>query len=115
MKILIFLAILSVHSQEMVITKEYTDYLKIHASWDVVDYEENVFRGWTLEEAKELLGVIVPENYVLLPIYESDGEVRESVIWTGDCIHEVRNQHSCGSCWTFGTAGMLSDRCCLTT
>lgn len=115
MKILILLFILNVSFQEMLVTRAYTDYLKAHVDWEVVDYEDNIFRGWTIDEAKALLGAKIPENDVPLPVYESNIEPPESVIWSGNCVHEVRNQNSCGSCWTFGTAGMLSDRCCQDT
>ena len=29
------------------------------------------------------------------------------------CVHEIRNQGSCGSCWSFGTSEFLSDRLCI--
>ena len=29
------------------------------------------------------------------------------------CIHPVRNQGQCGSCWTFATTGVISDRFCI--
>jgi cathepsin B len=31
------------------------------------------------------------------------------------CIHSVRNQKSCGSCYAFSAVGMLEDRFCITT
>ena len=114
MKIEILLLILAtVTCEELIITKDYTEYLKRHVSWEVVDYEDNIFRGWTIDEARKLLGAKIPDDNEPLPIYESDKPLPSSWIWGADCIHEVRNQGSCGSCWTFGTAGMLSDRCCL--
>lgn len=30
-----------------------------------------------------------------------------------NCIHQVRNQMKCGSCWAFGAAEAFSDRMCI--
>ncbi len=100
--------------EQMLVTKAYTDYVRRHVSWKVVDYEDNIFRGWTVAEAAQLLGTIQPPVAdTPLPIFETAEPVPAAIDWRGNCVHEVRNQNSCGSCWTFGTAGMLSDRCCL--
>jgi len=114
MKSLIFILLIStILCEEMLITKAYTDYLKRHVDWEVVEYEDNIFKGWTMAEAKNFLGTVQPISDIPLPIFESDIVPPASLLWKGDCIHQVRNQGNCGSCWTFGTAGMLSDRCCL--
>lgn len=97
------------------ITKEYLENLKKRVSWEVVSYEDFVFKGWTEAELRNLLGVKIPEDdLVPLPEYTSDEPLPAGIDWRdSECIHNVRNQGSCGSCWTFGTTGMLSDRCCL--
>ena len=32
-----------------------------------------------------------------------------------ECIHPIRNQANCGSCWAFGASEAFSDRYCLAT
>ena len=122
MKILILISLLLVGSfaLDLVITKSYTDYLKRHVSWEVAEYEENIFRGFTVEEATMMFGNKPPVNEEPLPEFVPSEEQLKSLPssfdWrdhSADCIHEVRNQGNCGSCWSFATSGMLADRCCL--
>lgn len=114
MKILILIALIAVISaEEMLVTPEYTDYLKKHVTWEVVDYEDNVFRGWTVEEAKVLLG---DEDLPLMVEGEDieAGPLPTSVNWKGAaCIHDIHNQGNCGSCWAFATSSVVSDKCCM--
>ncbi len=100
-----------------IVTQEYTDYLKRHVDWEVTDYEDNIFRGWTEEEFASLLGDdasdpgFIPEGAELPQEY---GSLPASIDWVGQrCIHGVRTQGKCGACWAFSTATMVSDRCCL--
>ncbi len=107
------LLVAAVICDEMLVTKEYTDYLKRHVNWEVEEYESNIFRGWTMEEAQTLFGLEsldVSEDY---PEVEH-GVLPESVDWTRSaCDHGPQNQAKCGSCWAFAATGMLSSRCCM--
>ena len=101
-------------AQELAVTKHYTDYLKVHVSWEVQDYEENIFRGWTVDEVEQLFGDsdINLEGVPHAPIVIKDAP--EALDWTtADCTHEIRNQGNCGSCWAFSVSSVVSDRCCL--
>lgn len=120
MKVLI-LAILLIgcFAEEMAITQEFTDYLKKHVTWEVAEYEENVFRGWTDEEIKAMLNQRedaedgIPSKPVEIV---ADSDLPSSVDWrllNANCMHEIRNQGNCGSCWAFSATGVVSDRCCL--
>ncbi len=114
-KVLLFALLLAAtFAEDMIVTKAYTDYLKKHASWRVADYESNVFRGWTLSEAQLFLGAILPSSSADLASVATAKNLPSRLSWAhANCDHGPRNQGSCGTCWAFATAGMLSERCCL--
>ncbi len=107
------LLLAAVCCQEMLVTKEYVDYLKRHVTWEVEEYENNVFRGWTVEDAQSLLGLLPSEIDTSIPMVEEE-TLPASLSWAGSsCDHSPKNQGACGGCWAFASAGMLSDRCCI--
>jgi len=118
MKILLLgLLVIACSCREMAVTKEYVAYLKATVSWEVEEYEDNIFRGWTMEEAKTLFGLKPLDQPSGLPQQpEPTVPLPSEFSWKADaCDHKPQNQANCGSCWAFAAVGMLSSRCCLHT
>jgi len=81
------------------------------------------FEGMTLEEIKnQFLGAEIPDNtkYDDITIFDYEGlntndipsSFNSSEQWPG-CIHPIRDQGHCGSCWAFAASEVLSDRFCI--
>ena len=115
MKILFVAILLAAVSCELLVTQEYTEALRKRVNWEVTPFEENVFRGWTIEEFQEILGDQDSSYIPMSRKVEMDSaQLPSEVNWKGaDCVHSIHNQGSCGSCWAFATASVVSDRCCM--
>lgn len=111
----LFVFIYCLNDNDLVVTRDYVDYLKRHVDWEVMDYEDNIFRGWTIGEARSILGLIDMDTELEgAPQIEIIENLPTSLSWkAGKCDQAVKNQQSCGACYAFAAANMLASRCCL--
>ena len=88
------------------INQEEVDFLKANGPFEVYEPEENPFRDYTEEQIRDLFTVQLeyPEG---IEVEEEEDDAPESfdfrTQWP-DCVGEIRNQASCGSCWAFSGA-----------
>ena len=115
---LLFLITFTYQSQPL-ITREFIENLKKEVTWEVEDYEKNIFTHWTEEEFKfsfcsdfepPVKKEIATDDEDELRDLPTDFDGRKK--WP-KCIHPIRIQSHCGSCWAFATAEAISDRFCI--
>jgi cathepsin B len=85
------------------------------SSWTPYEPEENPFKDWSESDIRGLFGTVLQESEVK-PSGIVDNGVPDSfdsrTEWP-DCIHPIRDQAKCGSCWAFAGSETFSDRVCI--
>eukprot|EP01134_Creolimax_fragrantissima_P003918 CFRG3918T1 len=99
---------------------EIIDHVNTHPESTWIAGENENFRGWTVDEMMSIMGTTVDEHGPMVmtdlgldDVFDSLPEHYDSRDKHGHCIHAVRNQAKCGSCWAFGASEALSDRFCM--
>jgi len=101
--------------------QDFVEFLNQHSGWQATNYEQ--FAGVTVEEFKaRYLGENIvdindlPAGLTHQTEVEWEGAIpsrfNSSEQWPG-CVHPIRNQQKCGSCWAFAISEALSDRFCI--
>jgi len=95
------------------------DEIKAKASWTPLEVHENPLAAKPYEQIQGLLGLNLGEEEndmyeYLTPTIENGvpASFDARTQWP-DCIHAIRDQQSCGSCWAFAGSEAMSDRVCI--
>lgn len=101
------------------VNQEMVEKIKSTATtWTPYEPHENPFKDFSSEQIDALFGTMIqpsngPETYVPpvdVSTVPASFDARDQ--W-GSCVHNIRDQASCGSCWAFGSSEALSDRFCI--
>ncbi len=99
------------------ITPEHLTQKNLESTFETYSYEEHPFRNWSINEIKSLLGVsslALKDTSNVDKTSSSDlpSEFDSRTQWP-NCIHPIRDQGKCGSCWAHAASEVLSDRFCI--
>ena len=129
MKAILFLALIGLtlchfklrgdFDKEPFVTQQTLDEQAKVSSFEVYSYEEHPFKNWSKNELKSLFGLHSMSlrdtssiKYDLSATSDLPESFDSRTQWP-DCIHPIRNQGHCGSCWAHAASEVLSDRFCI--
>ena len=84
--------------------------------WTPSAPEDNPLFNLTHWQLHMILGTVIkPPQGTMMPPQENVDIPKEFDARTQwkDCIHPIRNQEKCGSCWAFAASEAFSDRVCI--
>jgi cathepsin B len=102
---------------EFPVTQEIVNEIRsANAMWQPLDVAENPFASYSMEQIKALLGTVVqgPAGFPPVQIVDAPASFDSRTQWPG-CVHSIRDQQQCGSCWAFAASEAFSDRICIAT
>jgi cathepsin B len=119
MKAILLLALVSLSlcnlQSEPYVTRKFVDTNK-NKPFETYSYEEHPFKDYTLSQLKKLTGLklltTTPKPVVYGYTDDLPTQFNSLEQWP-DCIHPIRDQGHCGSCWAHAASEVLSDRFCI--
>ena len=121
MKVIIACLLIVVCSGKLVdrvsITQSHIEELKQIAEFEVYNYDEHPFKEISPYELQLKLGLRGMNFHMSHTLPTGDltslPDNFDSRTQWPNCIHQIRDQQSCGSCWAFAASEVLSDRFCI--
>lgn len=103
--------------QEHPVSHTIVESIKQFGKWTPMEPHENPFYSKSVEDIKSMFGTYF--DYADISTHDTEdyyGALPENFdsreAFPG-CVHAIRDQAQCGSCWAFGSSEVLSDRFCI--
>ena len=109
-----------IDNDNILITRESLEKLRRTVGYEIYNYDEHPFKNLKTSEIRNKLGLLgIPAGSpVKLPHGKSKEDLPKNFLssekWPR-CIHPIRDQMRCGSCWAFAASEVLSDRFCISS